>query len=95
MDTGIPLYEDTTTEWAQDVAVRDTGVVLYDGEIKSCPFCGRDPVMIKDIRYPRPECNPTPAYEIVCNTFGCPIYKADYTYFFTKEEAAAAWNRRA
>ncbi len=70
------------------------GIVLFDGQIKPCPFCGKDPVMVKDIRYPRPECNATEAYEIVCNSLGCPIYKADNTYFFSPYAAAAAWNTR-
>ena len=72
----------------------NSGIVLFEGEIKPCPFCGKEPVMVKDIRYPRPECEPTDAYEIVCNTFGCPIYKADNTYFFSPYAASAAWNTR-
>ena len=70
------------------------GIVFFDGQIKPCPFCGKDPVMVKDIRYPRPECKATDAYEIVCNTFGCPIYKADKTYFFSQHAAVAARNTR-
>lgn len=72
----------------------NSGIVFFEGQIKPCPFCGKEPVMVKDIRYPRPECKATDAYEIVCNTTGCPIYKADNTYFFSPYAAAAAWNTR-
>lgn len=70
------------------------GIILYEGEVLPCPFCGRDPVMQKDVRYPRPDCKETEAYEIVCKTPGCPIYNADNTYFFSPEEAAKKWNER-
>ena len=63
-------------------------------EIKPCPFCGRDPALQEDIRYPRPECEPVKAYEVVCNTYGCVIYKSDNVYFRTPVEAVLAWNRR-
>lgn len=70
------------------------GIILCDAVIKPCPFCGREPIINKDIRYPRPECEPKEAYEVICTTFRCPIYKADNTYFYTMEEAIEAWNTR-
>lgn len=72
----------------------DSGVILYNGEVFGCPFCGREPVVVKDIRYPRPECEPKESYEVICNTIGCPIYKADNTYFSTPEMAVKRWNKR-
>lgn len=63
-------------------------------ELKTCPFCGRKPGIYQDIRYPLPECEPMKAYEVFCNTIGCPVYKADNTYFKTPLEAAEKWNRR-
>lgn len=71
------------------------GIILYDGPVKNCPFCGKEPIIVKDIRYPRPKCEATDAYEVICNTFGCPIYKADNTYFFSLEAAVRAWNERS
>ena len=63
-------------------------------ELKPCPFCGRNPAMQEDIRYPRPECKAVKAYEVVCNTYGCVIYHADNVYFESPLEAAKKWNRR-
>lgn len=59
-----------------------------------CPFCGKDPALEEEIRYPRPECEPKKTYAVVCNTHGCPIRHADNTYFFTRQEAVAKWNER-
>lgn len=64
-------------------------------ELKPCPFCGRDPAMQEDIRFPRPACEAVKAYEVVCNTYECVIYHADNTYFRSPLEAVAKWNRRA
>lgn len=63
-------------------------------EIKVCPFCGRDPAVQKDRRYPRDCMYPVDAYEIICDTIGCPIYKADTTYSPTIEIAIDLWNTR-
>ena len=63
-------------------------------DIRPCPFCGRDPAVQKDIRFPRPKCNAMTAYEVVCKTIGCPIYNADNTYFSSPIEAIQSWNRR-
>lgn len=62
--------------------------------IKPCPFCGREPALQKDIRYPRPKCEPVDAYEVVCNTHGCVIYHADNTYYKSPLLAIQHWNRR-
>ena len=72
------------------------GYVLDDSLplIKPCPFCGRDPALQEDIRYPRPACEPAKAYEVVCNTYGCVIYKADNVYFRSPVDAIKHWNRR-
>jgi hypothetical protein len=59
-----------------------------------CPFCGREPALQKDIRYPRPENEPKDAYEVVCNTRGCVMYHVDNNYWLTPEEAIKAWNTR-
>ena len=66
-------------------------------EMKPCPFCGKEPVLQKDKRYPRMtngSALPIDAYEVVCNTFSCPIYHADNTYFTKAETAIKAWNTR-
>jgi len=62
-----------------------------------CPFCGREPALQVDKRWPRWTENtalPIDGYSVVCNTYKCPIYHADSTYFFTKEEAISKWNER-
>lgn len=63
--------------------------------LKPCPFCGSRPVLQMDTRYPRPECKPRKAYEVVCKNWDCVIYMADNQYKLTEQEAVNAWNRRA
>ena len=66
-------------------------------EMKLCPFCGREPALQVDKRYPKWTKNtalPVDGYTVVCNTRECPIYHADNTWFFSKEEAIKAWNDR-
>lgn len=62
--------------------------------IKPCPFCGSEAVLQRDVRYPRPRCNPKQAYEVICVNWDCPIYRADTKYFLTKREAIEKWNKR-
>ena len=53
-------------------------------ELKPCPFCGEEAI-IKKTR---------DAYSVCCIGSKCKV--AAFTdWFATKEEAAAAWNRRA
>ena len=60
-----------------------------------CPFCGRDPVIQHDRRYPdEAGSEGCSAFEVICNTWGCPVYCADNSYYRTPEEAIQAWNRR-
>lgn len=63
-------------------------------ELKTCPFCGKSPMLHHDIRYPRPECERTNAFEIVCENYDCIIGFVDEHYYLTPEEAIQAWNRR-
>lgn len=65
-------------------------------EIKPCPFCGRDPAVQVDKRYPKnlESLMPVDAYTVVCNTFSCPIYHADNTWFTKAETAIQWWNER-
>ena len=64
-------------------------------ELKSCPFCGKRPILKADDRYPRPERERITAYEVVCDNSDCIIYRADNVYFRTEQEAIDKWNRRA
>lgn len=66
-------------------------------EMKLCPFCGREPVLQKDRRYPKMPYKtvlPVDAYTVVCNTYSCPIYHADNTWFTKAETAIEKWNER-
>lgn len=64
-------------------------------EMKPCPFCGKEPALQVDKRYPRTGgVFPVDGYSVVCNTFSCPIYHADNTYFAKAETAIEAWNTR-
>ena len=67
-------------------------------ELKPCPFCGEPPVVQVDKRYPRMTEGsglPVLAYAVVCNSYYCPIYHADNTWWTNKDTAIEAWNRRA
>ena len=68
------------------------GVVL--AEAKPCPFCGGRAYLQYDIRYPRPNCEPTQAYEIFCSNEDCIMFNQDGVYFTDKEDALEAWNTR-
>lgn len=63
-------------------------------ELKPCPFCGGEALLKGDIRYPRPACEATPAFEVICENIDCIIYNADDVYFLRPEDAVEAWNRR-
>ena len=62
-----------------------------------CPFCGREPALQIDKRYPKMtgSAYPVDAYTVVCNSYYCPIYHADNTWFTTAETAIEKWNTRA
>lgn len=64
-------------------------------KLKPCPFCGQEPKLQEDIRYPRPECEAKKAYEVFCVNKNCPICEADNFYSLSKEEAVRVWNKRA
>lgn len=62
-----------------------------------CPFCGKEPALQKDKRYPKMtngRAYPVDAYSVVCNSYSCPIYHADNTWFTTAETAIEKWNTR-
>lgn len=62
-----------------------------------CPFCGKEPVLQVDKRYPKwieSAVLPVDGYAVICTTRTCPIYHADNTWFLSKKDAIEAWNRR-
>ena len=63
-------------------------------ELKPCPFCGGKATLQRDIRYPRPKCEPTEAFEVVCQNWDCIIGHCDDRYRLSEKEAIEAWNRR-
>ncbi|MBQ8319467.1 MAG: Lar family restriction alleviation protein [Clostridia bacterium] len=63
-------------------------------KIKPCPFCGGEATLRRDVRYPRPKCNPRQAWEVICKNHKCCVYDADTRYFFSKKAAISAWNDR-
>lgn len=63
-------------------------------KIKPCPFCGGEATLRRDVRYPRPKCNPRQAWEVVCENNKCCVYDADTRYFFSAKAAILAWNDR-
>ncbi len=63
-------------------------------EMKVCPFCGHVPILQVDKRWPGNSEEAVAAYSVICDTYNCPVYHADNTYFLTAEEAVEAWNTR-
>ena len=74
--------------------IKPVGAIPYDGEIDVCPFCGEKPALVNDVRYIKADDKNVKAYEVVCYTYGCPIYQANKTFSLTPEEAVWNWNRR-
>lgn len=62
--------------------------------LKPCPFCGGEAKLKQDIRYPKPECTPKQAFEVVCQNRDCIIGFVDARYKLTAQKAIQAWNRR-
>lgn len=71
-----------------------TTVETKSKKIKPCPFCGGETTLRRDVRYPRPKCNPRQAWEVICKNHKCCVYDADTRYFFSKKAAISAWNDR-
>lgn len=62
-------------------------------ELKPCPFCGGKAKIVKDRRFPGRSLG-LDAWHIECQTFGCPVRFAKFTYFKRQYKAIEAWNRR-
>ena len=62
--------------------------------LKPCPFCGGEPILKTDTRYPRTKCEPKKAFEVVCQNHECIIGFVDERYFLSEKQAVEAWNRR-
>ena len=69
--------------------------ILTSSKLLPCPFCGGKAVIQRDVRYPRPECNPKQAWEVFCQNLECCAFNADNAYFLSEEAAISAWNCRA
>ena len=65
--------------------------------LKSCPFCGRKPLLLRELRYPLNEemLKKKETYRIACVNPECCIYKgSELKYYSTAEDAINTWNRR-
>lgn len=70
-----------------DVSIRDSQALL------SCPFCGNE----AELRY-HPSCMRDPscrAWEVGCSVCDARVGNTIYATGKTRDEAIAAWNRRA
>lgn len=71
-------------------------VIQSDIKLKPCPFCGNEPTLQQDTRYPEElDDRPVKAYEVVCKTSGCIIYNCDNNYYLSVDDAIEGWNWRA
>lgn len=66
---------------------------------KPCPFCGAEPVMIQEMRYPDPKwevqiMKPLDTYRVVCSDMNCQAHFMERPYFRTREDATENWNRK-
>lgn len=62
-------------------------------ELKPCPFCGCEAVILIDATRPSPYRD---RLRVGCETAGCRgFYHAAWAYYETLEQAAEAWNTRA
>ncbi len=60
-------------------------------ELKQCPFCGEEGVIIENIGR---SVGAKKKYHAACNNDKCGIYGGLLPWYRTKQEAIAAWNRR-
>ena len=64
-------------------------------KMKLCPFCGKQPELLRDERWPGNSVRAVRAYYVSCVNSDCVIFWADNKYFRSAEKAIKAWNRRA
>lgn len=68
------------------------------GEIKTCPFCGREPVVVKTsdvylVGKSETGRGVTESFSVYCNEYECEFNPSTGAYS-TAEAAIEAWNRR-
>lgn len=66
---------------------------------KPCTFCGSEPVLIQELRYPEltwetEVMKRMVTYRAVCSNMQCPAHFMERPYFRTRDEATENWNRR-
>ena len=65
-------------------------VVAGMTELKPCPFCGADGLIVKFDNTTKKYCRKLP-YKVKCSKCRCSL---EHAFYATEEDAAAAWNRR-
>ncbi len=63
---------------------------MADIELKPCPFCGAKPAEKSRIQ----PVSQRMVYMVICDNLACSI-EPNTDYFFIREDARNAWNRRA
>lgn len=71
-----------------------TEKLMKSTKVKPCPFCGKIPMILRDIRFPNS--SPVTVYEVVCcSSLNECILSYVYTrYYRRKKDAIEAWNTR-
>ncbi len=67
---------------------------IENNRAKPCPFCGGEPMLLKQDRYPN-NGQAVDGFTVICVDSKCVIYGADNLYYRTPKRAINRWNDRA
>ena len=67
---------------------------VENNQAKPCPFCGGEPMILKQDRWPT-NIQAIDGFTVICIESKCVIFGADNLYYRTAEKAIKRWNDRA
>ncbi len=69
------------------------GILIYDEELKQCPFCGSEGAIYEDYRCPNSPTEVRLVYGVTCTNTDC-IMHQHQKFYYNEIAARKAWNRR-